>query len=135
MSELIQRAIDLEWGYIMFTLLIRFVGVFIVLAILMGGMYLLGFIVSRIIAKQEAEKAKKQTQEPMSISLAEEPEREADEEEMVAAMGAAIAMAMELERTQTPSPSHAGIAAGAWTMAGRALQINSRLQGGSHRHS
>ena len=133
MGTLIQNALELPWDYIMFTLLIRFVGVFIVLAILMAGMYLLGFVVSRVVAKQEAKKADKQEHEAPAISLAEEPEREADEEEIIAAIGAALAVAIEAQRVSAAPSMQSDVGAGAWAMAGRASQMNLRIQGGSHR--
>ena len=135
MSTLIQNAIELPWGYIMSTLLIRFVGVFFVLAILMAGMYLLGLVVSRIVAKQEARKADRQKREAAAISLAEEPEREADEEEIIAAIGAALAMAMDAQQTVIAPSTQPDAMAGAWAMAGRASQMNLRMQGGTHRRS
>jgi Na+-transporting methylmalonyl-CoA/oxaloacetate decarboxylase gamma subunit len=135
MSELIQRAMELPWAYIMFTLIIRFVGVFIVLAVLMGGMYLLGFVVSRLIARQEEKKAEKHEQDEESIPLAEEPERDVDEEEIVAAIGAAIAMSAEPQHAAATSPAKGAAMAGAWAMAGRTTQMNRRLQGGSYRRS
>jgi Na+-transporting methylmalonyl-CoA/oxaloacetate decarboxylase gamma subunit len=134
MSELIQRAVELPWGYIMSTLLIRFVGVFLVLGILLAGMYLLGFVVSRLVARQEKRNAEKDKQETPSIAFAEEPEREADEEEMIAAIGAALAMAMESQQMPAALSPKTGLTAGSWVMAGRATQMNRRLQGGSQRH-
>lgn len=135
MDTLIQNAIELPWGYIMFTLLIRFIGVFIVLAILMAAMYLLGFVVSRIVGRQEAKKALRHQHESRAISFAKEPEREADEEEVIAAIGAALAIAIETQQRSAAPQLQPDVTAGAWAMAGRASQMNMRIQGGSHRRS
>jgi Na+-transporting methylmalonyl-CoA/oxaloacetate decarboxylase gamma subunit len=136
MSELIQRAIELPWGYIMFTLLIRFVGVFVVLAILMIGMYLLGFVVSRLVARQEERKTAKLKPEMPDVLHAEDSAGEPGDEEVVAAIGAAIALSMQQAPSAYAGPSpEGGITAGPWALAGRATQMNSRLQGGSYRHS
>ncbi len=133
MQELIQRAVELPWGFIMSTLLIRFVGVFIVLAILLIAMQLLGAIVSRIVARQEARGAQKHKVETPAAGLAEIHEREAGEEEMVAVIGAAIAIAMESEQKSEAPHAHTGITAGSWAMAGRVAMMNRRLQAGSQR--
>lgn len=133
MGELIQRAVELPWGFIMSTLFIRFVGVFIVLAILLVAMRLLGAIVSRIVSRQEARGAQKHGEETPATGLAEVSEREAGEEELVAAIGAAIAVAMESEQKSAAPHAHTGITAGSWTMAGRVALMNRRLQAGSQR--
>ena len=135
MSELIQRAIDLEWGYIMGTLLIRFVGVFVVLAILMIAMQILGRIVSRIVAKEEAVDAMERKKDESLLDLAEHPTSGPNEEEMVAAIGAAIAVSMESEKRALASSGHAGVSADSWAMAGRMTLMNRRLSAGSQRRS
>jgi len=133
MSELIQNINNLDWGLIMSTLLIRFVGVFFVLAVLMIGMIVLGKVVSALVSMQEAKGEDEQEHKSPAIALAEEPEREAGEEEVVAAIGAAIAMAMESDGKIVAPAVHTGVAAGLWAMTGRTTQMNMRLQGGSHR--
>jgi len=115
------------------TLLIRFVGVFFVLAVLMIGMVVLGKVVSALVSMQEAKGADDQERKSTAIALAEEPEREAGEEEVVAAIGAAIATAMESNGKIVAPAVHTGVAAGLWAMTGRTTQMNMRLQGGSHR--
>lgn len=133
MEELIQRTVELPWGFIMSTLLIRFVGVFIVLAILLVAMQLLGTIVSRIISRQKARGTQKRKEETPAAALAEVPEREAGEEEIVATIGAALAVAMESEQKSAAPHAHTGITAGSWAMAGRVALMNRRLQAGSQR--
>jgi Na+-transporting methylmalonyl-CoA/oxaloacetate decarboxylase gamma subunit len=95
MANLIENIRTLDWGYILGTLVIRFVGVFVVLFILMVGMMILGKVVSALVANQEAGNAEDDEKDPHAIELAEEPEREVGEEEIVAAIGAALAMSME----------------------------------------
>ncbi|GAB4339140.1 MAG: hypothetical protein Kow0099_13910 [Candidatus Abyssubacteria bacterium] len=134
MHELIQRAIDLPWGFIMSTLVIRFVGVFIVLAILMVGMQILGTVVSRMIAKQESKHRKTAEADSQAIALVESQESSASEEETAAVIGAAIALAMESERASAMHPGRtAGIMAGSWAMAGRVAQMSRRMSAGSQR--
>ncbi len=135
MNALIQRTLELEWGYIMATLIIRFVGVFVVLAILLVAMQILGKIVSRIVADREAKTPERQEEDTPPITLADAPEQEVGEEELVAAMGAAIAFAMESEQRAVAPLTHAGITAGSWAMAGRSAMMNARLQAGSQRRS
>ena len=134
MAELIENAISLPWGKIIGTLMIRFVGVIIVLVILMIGMMILGKVVSKLVEMQEARKADDGSQDPSAPALAEEPEIDAGEEEVVAAIGAAIAMAMDLESVGAPS-ALAGASAGSWALAGRATQMDRRLQGGGQRRT
>lgn len=137
MSKLIENAMSLDWGYIMSTLVIRFFGVFAVLAVVMVGMIILGKVVSKLVAMQEAKEAKEHDEpeeEPLTVSLAEAPEHEAGEEEIVAAIGAALAFAMESQRTTTVAATHGGVTAGSWAMAGRAALMTGRLQAGSQKH-
>jgi Na+-transporting methylmalonyl-CoA/oxaloacetate decarboxylase gamma subunit len=133
MGELIQRAVELPWGYIMSTLVIRFVGVFIVLAILMVGMQVLGSVVSRLVSGQEARAAEARRREAHAVALAEAPERETGEEEIVAAMGAAIAVAMAASRQPISPPAHPDVTARSWAMAGRVALMNRRLPAGTQR--
>jgi Na+-transporting methylmalonyl-CoA/oxaloacetate decarboxylase gamma subunit len=133
MQKLIENAINLDWGYVMSTLIIRFVGVFVVLAILMVGMIALGKIVSWLVAKQEAKKARHREKEAQAARLAEAPERDVDEEEVVAAIGAALALIMESEQSAMASSAQVSTTAGSWAMAGRVAVMNGRLQGGSQR--
>lgn len=135
MLELIENAVNLPWGRIMGTLMIRFIGVFMVLIILMISMMILGKVVSKLIEMQEARKAEDDEKEAPAIALAEEPELEAGEEEVVAAIGAAIAMAMDLEQKFAAPSAFAGLSAGSWALTGRAAQMNTRLQGGEHKRS
>ena len=135
MNAFIQRAIELPWDYIMGTLLIRFVGVFFVLAILMIAMQILGRIVSRIVEREEAGGAKRQHQEESLLDLAEHSKSNLDEEEMVAAIGATIAAAMESEKRTLAPPEQTGVAADSWAMAGRMTLMNRRLPAGSQRRS
>jgi Na+-transporting methylmalonyl-CoA/oxaloacetate decarboxylase gamma subunit len=135
MSEIIQTAINLPWGKIMGTLMIRFVGVFLVLLILMAGMIILGKIVSSLVERQERKKAEGGEQPDKASALIDEPDSQAGEEEIVAAIGAAIAMAMDQQQKSIAQPTLAGANAGSWAMAGRSAQINIRLQGGSQRRS
>lgn len=134
-SGLAQNAANLDWGLIMSTLIVRFVGVFVVLAVMMIGMMILGKVVSALISMKEARGAEEPKIELSAIALAEEPEMKTGEEEVVAAIGAAIAMAMEQHRKIAAPAAPAGAAAGSWTMAGRAAQMSTRLQGGTHRRS
>jgi sodium pump decarboxylase gamma subunit len=132
-SEFIQRAIELPWGYIMGTLFIRFIGVFVVLAILMVAMQLLGRIVSRIVDKEKAGDAKEKHRKESVLDLAEHAEGDPDLEEAVAAIGAAIAAAMESETRAVTPPGQTGVAADSWAMAGRMALMNRRLPAGSQR--
>ena len=134
MEELIQNAITLPWGKIIGTLMVRFVGVIIVLVILMIGMIILGKVVSKLVEMQEARKTDADPKEASATALAVEPEIDAGEEEVVAAIGAAIAMAMDLESVGAPS-ALAGASAGSWALAGRATQMDRRLQGGGQRRT
>lgn len=135
MQELIQRAIELPWGFIMSTLVIRFVGVFIVLAILMVGMQALGAVVSRMVARQESGHSRTIEPDAQTVTLAEPPESSAGEEEAAAAIGAALALAMESERAAVLSERFAGVTAGSWVMAGRVAQMSRRLSSGSPRRA
>ncbi len=130
-----QNAAALDWGLIMSTLVIRFIGVFVVLIVLMLGMTILGKIVSSMVARQEAREAQGQEDDPPAIALAEEPEREVGEEELVAAIGAAIAMAIEAEGKIVAPTAQQGTPAGSWAVAGRTTQMSARLHGGAHRRS
>lgn len=133
MPDIVQNAMNLDWGQILGTLMIRFVGVFVVLLVLMFGMMILGKIVSTLVERQEAKKSESVKTGPHTIALAEEPERQAGEEEIVAAIGAAIAMSMESERMILAPAAFGGVGAGSWATAGRATQMGSRLQGGVQR--
>ena len=46
-----------NWTWIIGTLVLRFIGVFVVLLFLMGGMYISGAIISRSVKKLEAKKS------------------------------------------------------------------------------
>lgn len=137
MSELLQRATELPWGYIFSTLIIRFVGVFIVLAILMVAMQILGAVVSRLVTSQESRRAKELEREREPISLAESPELESREEELAAAIGAALAFSME------PAPYMQGmqatpqeiVANGTWALAGRMALMDRRLPAGTQQRT
>jgi len=131
-SELIQRAVELPWANIFSTLIIRFVGVFIVLAILMIGMLALGMIVSRLFPAQEAKKTKQPDSNKEAVALAETPEREAAEEEIAAAIGAALAFSMESIHFARPVLTEA-VANGSWALAGRMSLMARRLPAGSQR--
>ncbi len=133
MEELINNARELNWGYIMSTLVIRFVGVFIVLAILMIGMQILGAVVSRLVAGSEERAARKREQEAPAVAMEEAAETETADEEMVAAIGAAIAVAMESETKAASILADTGVTADPWAVTGRVAMMNARLQGGSHR--
>jgi len=133
MSKLIESALSQDWGLIIGTLMVRFVGVFVVLAVLMVGMIVLGKVVSKLVAMQESKKAEAEETDPHALALAEEPEHEAGEEELVAAIGAAIAMAMETEQRATTPAAAGGVVAGSWALAGRATQMDRRMQGGAYR--
>jgi Na+-transporting methylmalonyl-CoA/oxaloacetate decarboxylase gamma subunit len=135
MSNIIETARNLDWGYIWSTLIIRYVGVFVVLFILMIGMILLGKIVSAVVASQEEKDAEGDENDPHSIELAEEPEREVGEEEIVAAIGAALALSMEPDSPLLAPPAFGGIAAGSWSLAGRAAQMGGRMQGGTQKRA
>jgi len=137
MSKLIENAMSLDWGFIMSTLIIRFFGVFAVLAVVMIGMIILGKVVSKLVAMQEAKEAKdhdEPEEELLTDSLAETPEHKAGEEEIVAAIGAALAFAMESQRKTPAAAAHGGVTAGSWAMAGRAALMSGRLQAGSQKH-
>ena len=134
MSELLQRAAELPWGYIMSTLIIRFVGVFIVLAILMVAMQILGAVVSRLVARQESRNAKELEREKEPISLAESPELESREEELAAAIGAALAFSMERAPYRQPVPSET-VANGSWALAGRMALMGRRLPAGTQQRA
>jgi Na+-transporting methylmalonyl-CoA/oxaloacetate decarboxylase gamma subunit len=131
-DEIIQRAIELPWGYILSTLVIRFVGVFIVLAILMVGMQLLGAVVSRLVAMQEAKRSRDLPQEK-KVALAESPELESREEELAAAIGAALAFSMESVTHAQPVSQRTGVD-GSWALAGRVALMGRRLPAGTQRH-
>ncbi len=134
MPDIVQNALSLDWGQIIGTLMIRFVGVFFVLLVLMFGMIILGKVVSALVERQEAKESESvKAAGPHTIALAEEPERQAGEEELVAAIGAAIAMSMESERKTLSPAAFGGIGAGSWATAGRATQMGQRLQGGAQR--
>ena len=133
MSNVIETALSLDWGYILGTLVIRFVGVFVVLVILMIGMMILGKVVSTLVARQEAGNAEDDEKDPHAIEFAEEPEREVGEEEIVAVIGAALAMSMESERPLLAPAALGGITAGSWSVAGRAAQMGARMQGGTQK--
>ena len=133
MSNVIETALSLDWGYILGTLVIRFVGVFMVLFILMIGMMILGKVVSTLVARQEARNAEDDEKDPHAIKFAEEPEREAGEEEIVATIGAAIAMSMESDRPSLAPAAFGGVSAGSWSLAGRAAQMGERMQGGTQK--
>jgi Na+-transporting methylmalonyl-CoA/oxaloacetate decarboxylase gamma subunit len=117
----------------MSTLLIRFVGVFIVLAILMIGMLVMGMIVSRALALQEARKSKEMEREKESGVLVDSPELEPREEELAAAIGAAIAFSMSPVSIQ-PTPQE-GSANGSWALAGRMALMGRRLPAGIQRRA
>ena len=132
-ENIIENIQNLDWGYILGTLVIRFVGVFVVLVILMIGMMILGKVVSTLVARQEARDAEDDDKDPHAIEFAEEPEREVGEEEIVAAIGAALAMSMESEHPLLAPASLGGITAGSWSAAGRAAQMGARMQGGTQK--
>ena len=90
-NGLIENAANLDWGLIMSTLVIRFVGVFLVLFVVMIGMMILGKVVSTMVARQEARESDEQANESPALAPAEEPELKIAEEEVVAAIGAALA--------------------------------------------
>ena len=135
MSEFIQRAVELPWSFILNTLLIRFVGVFVVLAILMVGMQILGAVVPRFISRQDAKQKGKGEERKPTIASSEISEEETEGEELPAAIGAAVALALEAELKPAEPAMQAGAAAGAWAMAGRVALMNQRLPAGSQRHS
>jgi sodium pump decarboxylase gamma subunit len=128
-AEIIERARELPWGYIFSTLFIRFIGVFLVLAILMIGMQFLGAVVSRLVAWQEAKKTRESEQQ---AALAEPLETQSREEEIAAAIGAAMALSMESVPSLQPL-SDGAVANGSWALAGRMALMSGRLPAGSQR--
>jgi len=116
----------------MSTLVIRFVGVFIVLAILMIGMQLLGSIVSRLVSQEG--RRKKEAERQKEPGLAEAPELELGEEEIAAAIGAAIAFSMESGPFVRPIPRES-TNNGTWALAGRIALMGRRLSAGTQKRT
>ncbi len=136
-SGLMENAANLDWGLIMSTLVIRFVGVFLVLFVVMIGMMILGKVVSTMVARQEARESDEQANEPPALAPAlapaEEPELKIAEEEVVAAIGAALAVVMEQGGRIGAMAAPAGAETGPWASLGRTAQMSARMPGGPHR--
>ena len=133
-SQLIENALGLDWGYILSTLVIRFFGVFLVLAILMVGMMILGAVVSRLVAAQETRKTSAVAREKEAARLAESPETNTGDEELAAVIGAAIAFSMEPVSYMQSLP-HEAVSNGSWVLAGRMALMGRRLPAGTQRRT
>jgi hypothetical protein len=121
-----------DWSFAITTLLIRFFGIFVVLAILQIVMVISGFIFKRL-----AEKSAKKAPEELSDSAPSGPlplGEEVDEKELVAAIGTALSLhESEAETTVRfpmgkASPAHSSD----WTIMGRMAQLHSRVFHGRH---
>ncbi len=132
-------------AYVLITLLIRFVGVFLVLVIVMGAMMIMGYVTPRIIEALERRKKAAQdtvldeilqhavdTQEedfslagevgPAESTAAVEAEVEAaPEQELAAVIGLALEMAMGTG-AQPVKDAAQGLAS-SWVVQGRARQL------------
>lgn len=117
--EIICGPRDSFWGYAMGTLLIRFFGVFIVLAVLEVGMLVSGRIFQRIDARAQRPAAQIPAKERPVEEYAVTPEEVA-----------AIALALHLNAvTISPiPPAKAGLPGGSpWSQAGRARSMSDRM--------
>jgi len=117
--EIICGPRDSFWGYAMGTLLIRFFGVFIVLAVLEVGMLISGRIFQRIDARAQRPAAQIPVEETPVEEYAVTPEE-----------AAAIALALHLNAaTGRPiPPAKTGLPGGSpWSQAGRARIMSDRM--------
>lgn len=117
MDWLIQYADPaIDWNYAMVTLVVRFIGVFIVMAVVQVALQASSHVIHFLDARKD--KATRQAAvETVSLDLSSMADHEAD---MDGAVIAAIAAALNLEaagtRRETPVPSGK---ASAWAMSGR----------------
>ncbi len=130
--------VDYSLPYILVTLVIRFVGVFLVLLVIMTGMIFMGYVTPRILAaiekkKQGAQKAsevKKILQDAVDsdgedLSLGGPDSPAAPEQEIAAAIG----LALELEMGSRPisllglKKEEARGLTSSWVLQGRARQL------------
>lgn len=108
---------SIDWNYAMVTLVVRFIGVFIVMAVVQVALQAASVVVRRIEAPDGREEA------PALVSL-ELSAMAAHEAELDGPAVAAIALALSLEEQQqaaarrSSSPAAAGKPS-AWAMAGR----------------
>ena len=134
----------IDWGYILGTLLIRFVGVFMVLIILMLGIKAMSFIINRFfpsrLKEDEPSLAHKDSSyqgehgQPSADSR-REVEESTGQEEYEPEVTAAITIALDRFLSEEVSPafkassSEAGhnLGLSPWAMAGRMEQFRRRL--------
>lgn len=126
----------MDWGYAISTLLIRFVGIFVVLAMLMICIQAAGWVIRRVTKKKDT-RVSEQVYEDGRI-IPDEVTPGAGGKipgEIVAALAAAIEMANndrspEGRWIQVPSPPRTVTPSSHWATAGRLEQLKARLPGG-----
>jgi hypothetical protein len=112
---------DSFWGYAIGTLFIRFFGIFIVLGILMAGMFVSGWIFCRI----EARRARQPDRETAEVAVAAEAAPPSGPPlEMVAA--AALALHLKLVAASAIDASASADGVSSWASAGRQGMMNAR---------
>jgi len=110
---------DSFWGYVLGTLVIRFFGVFIVLAVLMAGMIISGLIFQRL------SKAEVATSPYAKADAGPVPAEGEMTPEMAAAVG--LAISLHLSSVKPPTLNLAGPDSSAWALDGRRQMMSGRF--------
>jgi len=115
---------DLDWDYAMATLVIRFIGVFVVMLVMQVALQLSTRVIKAVERRHAV--ATHPTEEPLvSLDVSATAEHEA---ELDGAVLAAIAVAVELDgRPSRAAPVSGGTAGSSpWVMAGRLHMLGRR---------
>jgi Na+-transporting methylmalonyl-CoA/oxaloacetate decarboxylase gamma subunit len=110
---------SVDWNYAMITLVMRFIGVFIVLAFIQIALQAASRVVRRIERRgQQPEIVPEQDAVP-----SEPPPADTEEQIMDAATAAVVAMALEMEYEVVQVAGDSASGPSAWAIAGRMNQV------------
>jgi len=111
----------LDWSYAMITLVVRFIGVFIVMLVMQVALQIAARVIRRIEAPAAVVSGAEPDQ-PLEVSELGSDDLNPDLDGPIAA---AIALALEIEsRAAARFRPTAGSGASAWALAGRSRQLN-----------
>ena len=114
---------SIDWDYAMITLVVRFIGVFLVMGVMQVALQVSSRVVRRIESRAEAAPAAPAAVIAATAAGPESPNEVADGVDAVTA--AAIGLALALEQRSTSGTTIAPVAStSAWAAAGRLHQLN-----------
>ena len=121
-SWLLQHADpSIDWPYAMITLIVRFIGVFLVMLVMQVALQVAARVVKRIEAPKEQETAPTPEKEASRVQSLDVSSLAEENPDMDWAEAAAIGMALEIETSSIPRPV-AGTSS--WAVNGRIRQLD-----------